>query len=78
MPPTERVRRAEISAYLVAIAGAAALLAFGLFSAFGQPFGTLNDLLLLAMTLTIAPINFTVPATGTPADLVIGYDTGIR
>jgi len=56
MPPTERVRRAEISAYLVAIAGAAALLAFGLFSAFGQPFGTLNDLLLLAMTLTIAPI----------------------
>jgi len=25
-----------------------------------------------------APINFTVPATGTPADLVIGYDTGIR
>jgi hypothetical protein len=52
----DRVRRAKTAGYLVAIAGAGALVAFGLFSQVGQPFGTLNHLFLLVMTLAIAPV----------------------
>jgi hypothetical protein len=56
MMPMDRVRRAELGGYVVAAAGAGALVAFGLFSTYGQPFGTLNDIFLLVMTLAIAPI----------------------
>lgn len=56
MSTMERVRRAQLAGYVAAIAGAAALVAFALFSAYRQPFGTLNDLLLLVMTASIAPI----------------------
>ena len=48
MMPMDRVRRAELGGYVVATAGAGALVAFG--------FGTLNDMFLLVMTLAIAPI----------------------
>jgi hypothetical protein len=43
-----RVRRAELGGYLAAVAGAGALVTFGL--------GTLNDIFLLVMTLAIAPM----------------------
>jgi hypothetical protein len=56
MMSMDRVRRAELGGYVAAVAGAGALVAFGLFSTFGQPFGTLNDILLLVMTLAIAPM----------------------
>ena len=56
MMPMDRVRGAELGGYVVAAAGAGALVAFGLFSTYGQPFGTLNDIFLLVMTLAIAPI----------------------
>ena len=52
----DRVRRAELGGYLAAVAGAGALVTFGLFASYGQPFGTLNDIFLLVMTLAIAPI----------------------
>jgi hypothetical protein len=52
----DRVRRAELGAYVAASAGAAALVTFGLFSSYGEPFGMLNDIFLLVMTLAIAPI----------------------
>lgn len=51
-----RVRRASRSA---TVAGVAGLIAFGLIILFftvGQPFGTLNDLALLVMTLAIGPV----------------------
>jgi hypothetical protein len=56
MTATDRVGRAAIGGYLSAIAGAGTLVAFGLFSQVGQPYGTLNDVLLLVMTLGIAPV----------------------
>jgi hypothetical protein len=51
-----RVRRAELGGYLAAVAGAGALVTYGLFSSYGQPFGTLNDGFLIIMTLAIAPM----------------------
>jgi hypothetical protein len=52
----DRVGRAELGGYVAAVAGAGALVTFGLFSSYGQPFGTLNDIFLLVMTLAIAPM----------------------
>src|SRR4029077_5274248 len=46
----------ELGGYVAAVAGAGALVTFGLFSSYGQPFGALNDIFLLVMTLAIAPI----------------------
>ena len=56
MPGSSRVRNATQAAYTVAIAGAVGLVTIGLFFSVGQPFGTLNDVALLVMTLAIAPI----------------------
>lgn len=56
MMTMDRIGRAELGGYVVAVAGAGALVAFVLFSTYGQPFGTLNDVLLIVMTLAIAPI----------------------
>jgi hypothetical protein len=57
MSRSERtVARAATAAYVVAGAGLAALVTFGLHSALGQPWGTLDDLSLLVMTLALAPL----------------------
>lgn len=56
MMTLDRVGRAELGGYVAAIAGLGALLASGLASADSQPFGALADILLLVMTLAIAPI----------------------
>lgn len=50
------VRRASTAAYVVAGAGLVALVTIGLFFWIGQPWGTLNDLALLVMTLAIPPL----------------------
>jgi hypothetical protein len=52
----DRVVRAELGGYVAAVAGTGALVTFGLFSSYGQPLGTLNDIFLLVMTLAIAPM----------------------
>src|SRR6266571_3435037 len=58
--PSARTARivgtASIAAYVVAAAGLAALAAIGLFFWIGQPWGTINDLALLVMTLALAPL----------------------
>ena len=41
---------------MAAISGVVALVLIGLFFTIGQPFGTLNDIALLVMTLALAPI----------------------
>jgi hypothetical protein len=52
----DRVQRAEVAGYVAALGGAGALVTFALYSSYGQPFGTLNDIFLLGMTLAIAPM----------------------
>jgi hypothetical protein len=52
----ERVQRAALAARVAAVAGAVALVLLVLFSAVGQPFGTLNDIALVVETLAIAPM----------------------
>ena len=52
----ERVSRAAVAARVAAVFGAAALVLIVLFYWLGEPFGTLNDLALIGMTLAIAPI----------------------
>jgi hypothetical protein len=54
---TERiVRVGSQAAYVVAGAGALALVFIGLFFAVGQPWGSVNDLALLVMTAALAPL----------------------
>ena len=54
---TERIVAVAIRAgYVVAGAGAVALVTIGLFFWIGQPWGTINDLSLLVMTLALAPL----------------------
>ena len=50
------VRRAAVAAYVVAAAGLAATVTIILFCASGQPWGTLNDIVLLVMTAAIPPL----------------------
>ena len=45
-----------MAAYVAAAAGAVALVCIALFFTVGEPFGTLNDIALLGMTLAIGPI----------------------
>jgi hypothetical protein len=56
MDASNRVDRAAQAAYVAAAAGVIALVTIALFFTVGQPFGTINDLSLLVMTLAIAPI----------------------
>jgi len=56
MQEAELVRVASRAAYLIAAAGAFALVSIGLFFAGIGAFGTLNDLSLLVMTLALAPV----------------------
>lgn len=51
-----RVEAGASGALWVAIAGAVALVAIGLFFTVGQPFGTINDVALLVMTLSLGPV----------------------
>lgn len=51
-----RVRLAATAGYVVAGAGAGALAAYGLFAAGVAVFGPIGDVLLIVMTLAIAPI----------------------
>jgi hypothetical protein len=54
--PYDRVHLASQASVVAAVAGAVALVMIGLFFAFGQPWGTVNDVALLVMTLAIAPL----------------------
>jgi len=56
MPQSDRVRNAMWAAYAIAASGAIGLVTIGLFFGVGQPFGTLNDISLIVMTLAIAPV----------------------
>src|SRR5215217_3529619 len=51
-----RVVRGAKGAMTAAIAGGVALVAIGLFFWIGQPFGTVNDIALLVMTLSLGPV----------------------
>ena len=51
-----RVAAGAIGATIAAVAGVVALVAIGLFFSIGQPFGTLNDLALLVMTVSLLPV----------------------
>jgi hypothetical protein len=51
-----RVRRGAMAALVAAVAGAVALAAIWLFFTVGQPFGTINDIALLVMTLALLPM----------------------
>lgn len=54
---TEQIVSAAVrAAYVVAGAGLVALITIGLFFSIGQPWGTINDLSLLVMTLALAPL----------------------
>ena len=81
MTDTTRVRRASRSATVVGVAGLAALVLIGLFFSIGQPFGTLNDLALLVMTLALGPVMLGFYELGgrtplVPARLALGSSLG--
>ena len=52
----DRVAAGATGATIAAVAGVVALVAIGLFFSLGQPFGTLNDLALLVMTVSLVPV----------------------
>lgn len=52
----ERVIGGASGAFWVAIAGVVALVAIALFFTVGQPFGTINDIALIVMTLSLGPV----------------------
>jgi hypothetical protein len=56
MNSVDQVRRAGQAGYIAAAAGLVALVTISLFLTVGQPFGTINDLSLLVMTLAIGPL----------------------
>src|SRR4030095_9973994 len=47
---------AIVGGYVIAISGLVAVLTTALFVAFGRPWGTINDAVLLLMTLGLAPV----------------------
>jgi hypothetical protein len=72
-----RVRRGSRSATVAGVAGLAALALIGLFFSVGQPFGTLNDLALLVMTVALGPVMLAFYELGgrtplVPARLALG------
>jgi hypothetical protein len=64
-----RVRRGATAALVVAISGAAGLVAIGLFFSVGQPFGTINDVLGLVMVVSLAPVMLAHYELGGPVPL---------
>jgi hypothetical protein len=52
----DRVRRGSTAAYVAAVAGLVAIVTLALFFTAGQPFGTINDIALLVMTVALAPV----------------------
>jgi hypothetical protein len=48
--------RASLAAYVVGVAALVGLVTLALFLAIGQPWGTIDDLALLVMTLAVAPL----------------------
>src|SRR5437867_8918612 len=52
----DRIGRAAQAAYVAAAAGLVALATTALYLWIGQPWGTLNDIVLLVMTFAIAPV----------------------
>jgi hypothetical protein len=72
---TERiVAKAATAAYVVAASGAVALVTIALFFWIGQPWGSINDLSLLVMTLALAPLMLAFYELGgwTPTPLAQG------
>jgi len=50
------MRVGSVAGYVVAAAGTVALVTIGLFFWVGQPWGTINDLVLVVMTAALAPL----------------------
>jgi hypothetical protein len=69
MLDVSRVRRGAASAFVVAAAGAAGLVAIALFFSVGQPFGTINDLLGLVMIAGLGPVMLAHYELGGPVPL---------
>ena len=71
------VRRAALAAYVAAAAAVAGLLTIGLYFSIGQPWGTLNDVAVLVMTLAIAPFMLAFWELGgvTPTPLALAAQT---
>jgi len=66
---TTRVQRGAIAALVAAIAGVVALVAIGLFFTVRQPFGTINDIALLVMTVALLPMMLAHYELGGPVPL---------
>lgn len=64
-----RVTSGATAALVVAVAGAVALVAIGLFFTIGQPFGTINDIALLVMTMSLQPLMLAHYELGGPVPL---------
>jgi hypothetical protein len=71
------VDRAGLAAYVAATAAVVGLVTIGLFFRIGQPWGTLNDLALLVMTIAIAPLMLGFWELGglTPTPLALAAQT---
>jgi len=66
-----------MAGYVAAGSGLLALITIALFFAVGQPFGTLNDLSLLVMTLAIAPIMLGFYELGAAGPATLAGETSI-
>ena len=64
-----RVTSGATAALVVAAAGLVALVAIGLFFTIGQPFGTINDVALLVMTMSLQPLMLAHYELGGPVPL---------
>jgi hypothetical protein len=73
MPGRQLLRRASIAGYAVGVAGALALLTLSLFFTLGQPWGTINDLALIAtvVALPVLMLAFWELGGRTPAPLAL-------
>jgi hypothetical protein len=67
MTGSDRVRAASRASYVVAVAGLVGVVTIGLFLSVGEPFGTLNDLSLIVMTLALAVVMLGFAELGTSA-----------
>ena len=71
------VRRAGLAAFFAAVAAVLGLVTIGLFFSIGQPWGTLNDVALLVMTLAVGPLMLAFWELGglTPTPLALAAQT---
>jgi len=71
------VRRAGLAAFVAAVAAVLGLVTIGLFFSIGQPWGTLNHVAVLVMTLAIGPLMLAFWELGglTPTPLALAAQT---